>query len=488
MTQKVQTGIHNGIPTYSLDGEGPCLGTLHFGVGMRDEPAALAGITHLVEHLLLRSIRPMTVLHGAATDTDSVEFWARGEPADVGEFLNTIADAVLGFPGVSDEDIVLEKAIIEAEDPNKFRAVSSGLMCNRFGTTDLGAAHFGVPATQSLTRPELLAWAGQWLVADNAALTFSGRIPGSLEVRLPSGRVPERTVAAPLVTEPTLIVSTKDGVALSLLVPAVDAALLAEALRYELHRRLGHDRGLIYWAVDFQTTVDEDNTQLDLILDPTSSNIIAAFDSGVAALREVARDGFSEEALACARKARIAGLEYGRSVPDWHLDQLAVDGLRGRSTPTLEAAVQHLESLTAKGLTASLVGSMDSLMVAVAGFAKPRRKHAAAHGLAFDRSRIWQNTETAESNGHRTWRTKGSEDTLWLSPDRVLKRSGNKTKAIALADVALVGDRSCGCVCLIDLRGRSTEVDVSEWKRSKELRRALLGAFPAEIVRAFPAD
>lgn len=154
----------------------------------------------------------------------------------------------------------------------------------------------------------------------------------------------------------------------------------------------------------------------------------------------------------------------------------------------MEAAVQHLESLTAKGLTASLVGSMESLMVAVAGFAKPRRKHAAAHGLAFDRSRIWQDTETAESNGHRTWRTKGSEDTLWLSPDRVLKRSGNKTKAIALADVALVGDRSCGCVCLIDLRGRSTEVDVSEWKRSKKLRRALLGAFPAEIVRAFPAD
>ncbi|WP_120521955.1 insulinase family protein [Arthrobacter celericrescens] len=488
MTQKVQTGLHNGIPTYSLDAEGPCLGSLRFGVGLRDEPAVLAGITHLVEHLLLRATRPMTVLHGAMTDTDSVEFWARGEPADVADFLNVIADAVSGFSGVSEEDIVLEKAVVEAEDPNKFRAVSSGLMSNRFGTIDLGAAHFGAPATQSLTKTELLAWAGQWLVMQNAALTFSGRIPGSLEVRLPSGSIPERTLAAPLVTEPTLIVSTKDGVGLSLLVPAADAAVLAEALRYELQGRLSHDRGLIYWAVDFQTTVDEDKTQLDLILDPTSANIIPAFDLGVATLHEVVRNGFTEEAFASARKARIDGLEYGRSVPDWHLEQLAVDGLRGRSTPTLEAALQHVESLTVDRLTASLSGSMDSLMVAVAGFAKPRRKHAAAHGLAFDRFRIWQDSDPGDLNGNPAWRNKGSKETLCLTTDRLLKRSGTKTQAIALADVSVVGDRNCGCVFLMDRLGRSLDLDVTEWKNGKELRKALLAAFPAEVVRAFPAD
>ena len=488
MTQKVQKGLHHGIPTYSPDGRGPCNGKLHFGVGMRDEPAVLAGITHLAEHLLLRMVQPQTVLHGGTTSSESVEFWASGEPEDVAAFLNAIAAAVCRFQDVSGEDIALEKAVIQAEDPNKFRAVSSGLYGYRFGAADLGNAHFGAPATQSLGRSELLSWARQWFVAENAALTFTGEVPAALDVSLPPGAIPERSVALPLITGPTLVVSRKDGVALSLLVSDADAGMLAEALRHELLDRLRHQRGLIYSVVDFQAPMDADTVQLDLILDPTSSNILAAFDAGTAALHDIARTGFSVEALDYARKARASDLEYGRSVPDWHLDRLAVRGLRGWNSPGLKAASLHTESTTADSLAASLAASMESLMVAVAGYAKPRRKHAAAQGLDFERFRIWRDTAPAVPNGHSAWQAKDSEAVLWLTPDRLLKRSGKKTKAIELADIALAGDRSCGCVCLLDRYGRSLDLDVTEWKKSKELRKALLAAVPEETVRAFPAD
>lgn len=488
MTQKARAGLHNGIPAYWIDGEGPCLGKLHFGVGMRDEPALQAGISHLIEHLLLRMVQATAVLHGGTTGTDSVEIWASGEASDVAEFLNAVAAAVSRFPEVSEEDIALEKAIIEAENPQAFSGVSAGLLSCRFGTADLGNSHFGAPATKSLSKAELLAWARQWFIAENAALTFSGQVPASLDARLPSGQVPARTPAVPLVTEPTLIVSRKDGVALSLLVPAADAEILAEALRYEVHHRLRHDRGLIYGVVDFQTTVDEGRVQLDFILDPTSSNIIEAFDAGVTALREVARNGFSDDALAYARKVRAMELDYGRSVPDWHLDRLAVNGLRGRKTEPLKAASARLEALTGDGLTAALAAGIETLIVAVAGYAKPRKKHAGAHGLRFDRFEIWQKTAAPSTDGHSSWQGKSSDEVLWLTADRLLKRSKGNTTSIALADVVVVGDRSCGCVALMDSRGRSTEFDATEWKKGKKLRRALLGAFPVEAVRSFPGD
>lgn len=488
MSQKVHRGIHHGIPTYSLKGGGPCNGKLHFGVGMRDEPAVLAGITHLVEHVLLRMVQPQTVLHGGTTDTESVELWASGEPEDVAAFLNAIAIAVSRFQEVSAEDIELEKVVIHAEDPNAFRAVSSGLYGYRFGAADLGNAHFGASATQSLDCSEVLSWAQQWFVAENAALTFTGEIPESLDVELPSGRPPERTPAMPLLKEPTLVVSRKDGVALSLLVSDADAGMLAEALRYELLARLRHDRGLIYSVVDFQATVDAGTVQLDLILDPTTSNILTAFDAATAALHDIARSGFSGEALDCARKARTSELEYGRSVPDWHLDRLAVRGLRGWSTPGLKTVIRHMESTTADSLSASLAASMGSLVVAVAGYAKPRRKHAAAHGLALDRFRIWQDADTTGPNGHQAWRAKDSEAVLWLTPEQLVRQDRKGAKAVALADIVLVGDRSCGCVCLLDRSGRSTEFDADEWRKGKSLRRALLAAFPGGTVRALPAD
>ncbi|NYD79138.1 insulinase family protein [Arthrobacter cupressi] len=488
MTQKVHKGLHHGIPTYSLDDGGPCNGKLHVGVGMRDEPAVLAGITHLVEHLLLRMVQPQTVLHGGTTGTESVEFWASGEPEDVAAFLNAIAAAVCRFQDVSGEDIGREKAVIQAEDPNKFRAVSSGLYGYRFGAADLGNAHFGAPATESLGMSELLSWARQWFVAENAALTFTGEVPAALDVSMPPGSIPERSVAVPLITEPTLVVSRKDGVALSLLVPDADAELLAEALRYELCARLRHDYGLVYSVVDFQAPMDADTVQLDLILDPTSSNIPAAFDAGTAALHDIASTGFSVEALDYTRKARASDLEYGRSVPDWHLDRLAVRGLRGWSTPGLKTVTRHTDSTTAVSLAASLAASMESLMVAVAGYAKPRRKHAAAQGLAFESFLIWRDTAPAVPNGHRAWQAKDSEAVLWLTPDRLLKRSGKKTKAIELADIAVAGDRSCGCVCLLDRHGRSLDFDVTEWRKGKELRSSLLAAVPEDTVRVFPAD
>lgn len=120
MMNTVITAPHNGISSYSLNRAGICTGTLVFGVGFRDEPAAMAGITHLVEHVLLRMVHPMPLYHGARVDVDSVEFHAIGESDVVGGFFNALADAIVSFASVSEQALVLEKSVVEAETLPRF--------------------------------------------------------------------------------------------------------------------------------------------------------------------------------------------------------------------------------------------------------------------------------------------------------------------------------------------------------------------------------
>jgi predicted Zn-dependent peptidase len=115
MMQKVNVTTHNGIPTYWLDHPGGMsIGTLMFRVGIRDEPVMLAGITHLVEHLVLRGVEPVTIRNGARVDTNTVEFHASGKPDAVADFFNRVAAVLADFSELTEEDLALEKGLIQA--------------------------------------------------------------------------------------------------------------------------------------------------------------------------------------------------------------------------------------------------------------------------------------------------------------------------------------------------------------------------------------
>lgn len=486
---------HKGIPAYSVDRSGIFTGSLMFGVGFRDEPVTLAGITHLVEHAVLRMVQPVTLWHGGSVQLDSVEFYACGEPDAVAGYLNAITAAVSGFTAVREEDLALEKAIMEAENPRGFSTVSSGLLTARFGTNGQGAGHFGSPTITGISRAEASEWAQRWLTAENAALAFTGPVPGSLDVRLPQGTHVIRDQPSPVIRAPTLIRSQKSGVALSLLVPSMNATFLGEALRYELLTRLRHCNGLIYSVTILTTQLDDDCCQLDLILDPLPANTAAALQASVAAVRDVAAEGFTNDAIQAAHHALQALFTWDDSVASDYLIQVAVNGLLGRTTPTRQALLDTAASTTGADLTAALAVSLDSLIVAVNENTKVRKADAAALELTLDPYDIWQRHNSKDGlkpqeslDGHQKWRSKTSKAALELTETHLLKQESGKTKSIRLVDIVLVGDRSCGCVSLLDRRGRTTEIHTDGWKDSKKLRRKLLGIFPDEIVRDFPEE
>ncbi|MFP3463538.1 hypothetical protein R5O87_22090 [Arthrobacter globiformis] len=496
MMQSVKLTSHKGISSYWLDRKGLCTGTLIFGVGMRNEPPTLAGITHLLEHLLLRMVQPVTVPHGGMVNADSLQFYASGQPEDVAGFLNEIAAAASTLEALTEEDLALEKAVLEAEDSHKFRTVSAGLLTYRYGTNGVGAAHFGAPATASLTTAETSEWAGRWLTSGNAALTFTGPLPVSLDLCLPPAKPVKRAQDSPLIKAPTLIMSRKQGIALSLLVPSHDARFLGEALQYELLVRLRHSRGLIYSVENFTTPIDAHQSQLDFILDPLRANIVLVLREVLEALHGIAEAGFSENAVQSTRHALLSELGWDDFVPQDYLDQLAIDALLNRTTADRQELLDRAAAMSSAELTKILKGSMASLIVALDKSVKLSKKVGEKLALTIDGYEIWQRHHDPENHHgaeerdaeYPTWRHKSSDATLSLTPTRLLWRDSGKTKVISLADVVVVGHRSCGCISLMDRRGRSSELSVDDWKASKKLRRKLLGAFPPENIRSFPED
>lgn len=495
MRQMVRKRSHKGIPPYSVDRGGIFTESLIFGVGFRDEPVTLAGMTHLVEHVVLRMVQPVTLWHGGAVQMDSVEFYACGDADAVAGYLNAIAGAVSGFSAVSEEELALEKSVMEAEDPQGFSAVSSGLLTCRFGTNGQGAGHFGSPTITGISRAEAIEWAQRWFTSENAAVAFTGPVPASLDIHLPQGTPVTRHQPGPVITTPTLIKSQKSGVALSIVVPSRNSTFLGEALRYELLARLRNPSGLIYSVVILTTHLDNDSCQLDLVLDPVPANTTAALQASVAAVRDIAAGGFTDDAVQAARHTLQAWCTWDDTVASDYLNQVAVNGVLGRTTPTREALLEAAASITSPDLTATLKASLEALIVAVDENTKVRKADAAAMELTLDRYEIWQrhsdtnDLKPRESpDGHQKWRSKRSKAALTLTETHLLKLESGKTKSIKLADVILVGDRSCGCICLMDRRGRNTDVRTDDWKGGKKLRRELLSAFPADIVRQFPEE
>jgi hypothetical protein len=247
--------------------------------------------------------------------------------------------------------------------------------------------------------------------------------------------------------------------------------------------------------VIFTTQIDNDRCQLDLILDPVAANTAAALQASVTAVRDVAAAGFTEDAVQAAHHALQALFTWDDTVASDYLDQVAVNGLLGRSTPTRQALLDAAAAITAPELTTTLTAALGSLIVAVDKNAKVRKADAAALELTLDPYDIWQGhngkgdlKRQGSPDGHQKWRNKTSKAALTLTETHLLKLETGKTKSIKLTDVVLVGDRSCGCISLMDRRGRSTEVHTDDWKASKKLRRKLLGAFPTDIVREFPEE
>lgn len=68
--------------------------TLWFGVGHKDMSARTAGITHLVEHLVMRRLGHVAVPHNAESGMVTTQFYATGTPSRLVDFIGRVCEAI----------------------------------------------------------------------------------------------------------------------------------------------------------------------------------------------------------------------------------------------------------------------------------------------------------------------------------------------------------------------------------------------------------
>src|SRR5687767_10048800 len=88
----------DGVPVYWEQGPEPLSAGLCFGVGRRDETYATAGITHMIEHLVMGAVPKSHLDKNASVSPKMTEFTATGRPSAVAAFLSEVCQLLADVP------------------------------------------------------------------------------------------------------------------------------------------------------------------------------------------------------------------------------------------------------------------------------------------------------------------------------------------------------------------------------------------------------
>lgn len=162
-----------------------------FGVGSRHESAALAGISHFLEHLFFKGTkrrpRPEIVsreldaigaVYNAFTSNEETGFWIKASAKDIDTMLNVLSDMLLN-PLFNYKEIEKEKGVIEQEinmredDPR--RRVHGILEDLVFEGQPLGRDVIGTKETvRRMTRGDIVRHRKNFYIGGNTVLTVAG--------------------------------------------------------------------------------------------------------------------------------------------------------------------------------------------------------------------------------------------------------------------------------------------------------------------------
>jgi len=178
----------DGVSALHLDEDvvpGPLHACLMFGVGRSDETIPNAGITHVVEHLSLRSLGRKPYGWNGAVHLVTTRFEVIGRPEQVSEFLREVTVRLHDLPT---ERLADELKILRVEGDKRSRNQFGVDLGIRFGPTGAGLIDWREAGFHRLEADDIQQWAHHWFTAANAALWVSGPLPAELDLSaLPPG-------------------------------------------------------------------------------------------------------------------------------------------------------------------------------------------------------------------------------------------------------------------------------------------------------------
>lgn len=475
---------HRGISVSQVDVPGVFTGTLSFCIGHRHEPPHLAGITHLAEHLVFRSVGQIVPSHDGTVTENNVEFYAAGEPSEVAEFLNRIAKVVRSAEFTA-ADLDLERRVIEAEQPGD-TFPGRGLLTARYGLESVGKASAGNPSLWSITIEEVREWVLRWFVVENAHLSFTGPVPPELSVELNSGLAIEVSSTSQIAQTPMLLSSARTSVALSVVVEPQLGRFVADVLVEELTAALRTRHGLIYSVDADLTYVDAQHCVLDFILDPIDE-ITQTVKLALEAIRAAGRGGPSAHAVAAARASVRAQFS---SPAAWaqHQDERIVLEPLGITALDPEATIAFVDSVGPEALKSVLSQAWDSLVVMVEEDEADLPSLASEFNLTLADEELGVPDNARRRGPGRLWLGAfGSIFRYWcrLDDNILWWTERGVTRRVDLDDIVVAGQFADGALALIDRQGCSDIVFPALWIRGRGLVSAIIECLPEQIVRDF---
>lgn len=323
---------------------GAAYGALTFRVGTADESVPLRGITHLVEHLVMREAHNVDVRCNAGVDLARTTFWASGDEADVVDFLRRVERGIRVLPV---QHLASERDLIAVEEEH--HAVSLPSPVQHFGAQRYGVVWFEQQLAH-LEPAHLTAWVRERFTADNAVLTLAGVEPHRVALRLPAGRfhpeppVHRRTEGPTLHVEPT----EKTTTLTALTAASWQVPVLVGVLDRAVMNRLRHVEHLAYGAGAREVRVNSTTSMVVMTSDCVPGREPELVDALLDELRSLTSQ-VPEDLVMRSMRRVVDDAEEGSAMRE--LTERAMHVLHGTAPPVSSATMEsELEVITAASL------------------------------------------------------------------------------------------------------------------------------------------
>ena len=490
-------------PVHRVPSVGPHEAELSVAVGSADEPAHLAGITHLTEHLLLRLAGLTATFTNGTTELRTVTFTVQGDAEACRGHLARLARAVREVDRLTDEDVRTELRILDREDPLRSGDAVPSPATLRWGVTGAGTAGGSWPTVHALTRHDVVAWVRRWFTAERAVVVLLGSWgadDAAPTVDLPTGGAAlDPTMRVPTGrTSPVAVPSAFGGLVLSVVVPVRAAFALALVVEADLFAEVRHVRGLAYEVSTSTTRVDAASVLLELTVGSAPE---VASEAAVAVVREARRradEGFSATARERVRVAAGAALADPAAVSRRSADLVVERTLLGWPSDDATEDLERIAALDAEVLRRAWSDALGSFVLMVDEEADLDGDALGSElGLPVDLLAPVTTLSTREferaSRGVRRWRSSVVPRLAWssfaLSGTDLLVRQGSEAWSVDLTATAVALVRG-DSVVLVGDDGRRVNVDASEVRRGSALVQGIVdvvAGFAPERVRRIEA-
>lgn len=456
--------VVDGVPVLWADLATDPTMTLFFGVGHEDMDPRTVGITHLVEHLVMRRVGRVDIPHNAESTSRSTSFYATGRPEQLVDFVGRVCRAVREMAEVTPEEIDLERRTVLAEVGREGLYAAHDAFTVRYGPTGTGVATLSHTRLMDWTVDEVRATAARWFHQGNAYVTSTAPLPTGLRLDLPEGAPVERHPHAPSVlpgpawaehSSDELVLSGECSTAHDDVARMLAATVLTEALNAALRT----SQGDVYAVQSMSVQIDDARDVLTIAADPGPDRVCDVLVAALDVLERLAVAGPTPDELERTRAVLGNELDLVASHA-WWLDLTASYALRGFTASSPDETRERLGLVTEQGVADVLADLRGSLLVCFPAGHAPHDEALAR--LAKDRiaavSLLDDSISVPRRGGSRhkgRYFSPARGASVRILEDRFVLTDPGATFTVRYDDILLAGVDEDGDVELVTARGAS---------------------------------